>query len=447
MLLRADDNSQPELEKADSAGIDPANPLNLSLAIWQPAPIPLPFQFSSPLEPLPGAPSSHGRTKKDTADPTATLQGDGLETSTWPVSVPTALLPVAPPPEPAYSQTAAHASTASSPPSHHLLELTQAALESRKGDLQSKDVLDPSGASRTMHDDAAAAPRVVAEVVPTFAAPPSTVAFQATLTPAKGNAGESQVMATSASPVVKQTAPDTSGQKPSDQQQDAQSNNPVPATKSQPRPPIEPDTDRAAEIELNGVSNVVPHPQNAAAASPSASAPVADRPAETPHRPPNAPSVTTSLSGPPEPAHAPAPVRDLSLRLTSATNEQVDIKVQDKGGQLSVVVHSNSPELSADLRQQVGDLVSKLDRAGIHTEIEKPGSSSLSAQSSGPSGEGKGQEFSGQNQQQREDQPEPNQQESAHRAAANATRNRQPEWVQTMSGILSTGEREGVTNR
>jgi hypothetical protein len=285
----------------------------------------------------------------------------------------------------------------------------------------------------------------MAELTLASAGPPSTVAFQAILKPSKVSAAEGPVVAASASPVVKQTVPDTNGHKPSDQQrQDASQDNPAPAPKLQPKPPIERETDRPEQIEPNETA----HPAtNAGGASLPSSGRAADRSAETSHKTSNAPSTATMVSAAPEPAPSPAPVRDLSLRLTSATNEQVDIKVQDKGGQLSVAVHSNSPELSADLRQQVGDLVTKLDRAGIHTEIEKPGGPALSAQSSGQSSEGQGQEFSGQNQQQRDDQREPNREEPKQQGSGRASSGRQPEWLHTMNGILSTGEREGATNR
>jgi hypothetical protein len=452
-LLRPEETSEPDLKKADpnpASATDPANPLTVSAPIPQLSPATLPFRFGSPSATLVSATSNHDvKSKKDATDSATTSQDDGLGTFIYPSSIPAAPLPVPPVLEPAYLRTPASVQSHSLPSGQTLLmdaaSRTENSLQPvKQGEWQPKEPPVTSSAAPVMHDDASPAPRVAAEVIPAFSSSPSTVSFQAKLTPAKSNAAAAPFVSTSASPSVSPIAPETSGQKPSEQgQQDRPSSNPALAAKAQPKALVDRGTDHPQDIEPASAPRV----QNDSSSPLSTASPFSERPAETSHRTPEPSSLAKPTTASPEPTHAPAPLRDLSLRLTSPTNEQVDVKVQDKGGQLSVAVHSNSPELSADLRQQVGDLVGKLDRAGIHTEIEKPGSSSLSTHSSAQGGEGWGQESPGQDRQQREDRREQDQQQANQPGAARTVRNQQPEWLQAISGNPATNGAEGAFNR
>jgi hypothetical protein len=82
-------------------------------------------------------------------------------------------------------------------------------------------------------------------------------------------------------------------------------------------------------------------------------------------------SRTADVRGPEE-SRVARPVRDVTVRL-SADNQQVDVKLVDRGGHLHVAVHSADPVLSADLRASVHDLVGGLEKSGFRTETWQPG--------------------------------------------------------------------------
>ena len=129
------------------------------------------------------------------------------------------------------------------------------------------------------------------------------------------------------------------------------------------------------------------------------------------------------------------PLRDLSLHIGSSPTNQVEVKVQERAGALHVAVLSSSPNLTADLRQQVGDLVGKLDRAGYHAETFGPSASLSSKQSDSQSGTGQQQEPSGR------EQPQNQQQNQGGRK-----RTTQPQWMQEMNSFGPTAV-EGVENQ
>jgi hypothetical protein len=65
------------------------------------------------------------------------------------------------------------------------------------------------------------------------------------------------------------------------------------------------------------------------------------------------------------------PVHDITLRLTSE-NQQVDVKLVDRGGELHVAVQSADPVLTTDLRASVHDLINGLEKNGLHAETWSP---------------------------------------------------------------------------
>jgi hypothetical protein len=130
------------------------------------------------------------------------------------------------------------------------------------------------------------------------------------------------------------------------------------------------------------------------------------------------------------------PVRDLSIRIGDSAGNQVDVKIQEKAGEIHVAVLSNNPSLNTDLRQQVGELAGKLDRAGYHAETFKSTSLAASQQSANASGSGQQQGFAGGQQQQ---------QEEARQQFLNRTKkSNQAQWRQQMSGNLGPEAVEGI---
>jgi hypothetical protein len=132
------------------------------------------------------------------------------------------------------------------------------------------------------------------------------------------------------------------------------------------------------------------------------------------------------------------PVRDLSIRIGNDTGNQVDVKIQERAGEVHVSVLSSSPTLTSDLRQQVGDLVGKLDRAGYHAETFKPTSSTPSQQTSNQSDQGQDRDSSGGRQQQQ-------QQETAQQQfLGRQKRSNQAQWLQQMNGSFGLTATEGI---
>jgi hypothetical protein len=127
------------------------------------------------------------------------------------------------------------------------------------------------------------------------------------------------------------------------------------------------------------------------------------------------------------------PLRDLSLRIGTSPTNQVEVKLQERAGELHVAVLSSSPALTTDLRQQVGDLVGKLDRAGYHAETFGASPSLASKQSDSQSGAGQQQEPSGRQ------QPQDQQQNPGGRKRPN-----QPQWLQEMNTSFGPTAAEGI---
>ena len=81
-----------------------------------------------------------------------------------------------------------------------------------------------------------------------------------------------------------------------------------------------------------------------------------------------------------EPARAqlgPQPVRQLSIVIPQTasdgvTQEPVEVRVLDSGGQLHVAVRSADPSLNQSLGNHLGDLVTQLEHSGYRTETWRP---------------------------------------------------------------------------
>lgn len=189
-----------------------------------------------------------------------------------------------------------------------------------------------------------------------------------------------------------------------------------------------------------GVASLVPQPSAAPVSAPHSSpvdAHADPRPTSQPvdSRPPEAALPATSSTARTE------PVRDLSLRIGSNPTNQVEVKIQERAGEVHVAVLSSSPALTNDLRQQVGDLVGKLDRAGYHAETSGASSSTSSQQTSNqPSQQN---DLSGRQQHQQQQQQEQPRQQSQGRQK----RPGQPQWLQEINSNLERTSAEGIENQ
>jgi hypothetical protein len=72
------------------------------------------------------------------------------------------------------------------------------------------------------------------------------------------------------------------------------------------------------------------------------------------------------------------PLRDLSLRLTGAARERVDVRLMDRGGELRVAVRTPDADLARGLRSGLADLVGRLDSQGLQTETWRPAEAGFS---------------------------------------------------------------------
>jgi hypothetical protein len=69
-----------------------------------------------------------------------------------------------------------------------------------------------------------------------------------------------------------------------------------------------------------------------------------------------------------EPVHRNEPLRDLAFRLEGGA-EPVDVRLTERGGTVHVAVHTSDPELAGTLRQNLGELETKLDARGYQAGI------------------------------------------------------------------------------
>ena len=174
-------------------------------------------------------------------------------------------------------------------------------------------------------------------------------------------------------------------------------------------------------------------PRAAAAAPPAPAPPNAAKALET--TPPTAPAA---------PAHPLNPVKDLSIQVGQASQERVDVRLVDRGGELQVAVRAANPVTADGLRQGLSQLADRLEQSGFHTESWHPGANVSGVQAAAESRQksaefqNNGSPHSGGSQQQRR---QGNQQQPSR-----------PQWVMEMENTLSadqgsyTGDSYGIGN-
>ncbi len=105
-------------------------------------------------------------------------------------------------------------------------------------------------------------------------------------------------------------------------------------------------------------------------------------PADLPDPTPTA-RVVSTRSGISEGAHGlpkPSAPREIALRVSESGRPPVDVRLQDRGGELRVTVHTRDAELATSMRTELPELVSSLERRGFQAETWRP----PAAESPGP---------------------------------------------------------------
>jgi hypothetical protein len=86
-------------------------------------------------------------------------------------------------------------------------------------------------------------------------------------------------------------------------------------------------------------------------------------------QPPQAPAASTDIEAKGgSPSH---PIREMSLRLTSPTN-QVDVQLSARPGGLQVAVRTRDPDLAKSLQSNLGELVGNLEQRGFRADAWTP---------------------------------------------------------------------------
>lgn len=67
------------------------------------------------------------------------------------------------------------------------------------------------------------------------------------------------------------------------------------------------------------------------------------------------------------------PVRDISLRISDAGQERVEVRLANRAGEMKVAVRTPDAELAGSLRAGLSDLVQRLEHSGFHAEAWTPG--------------------------------------------------------------------------
>jgi len=162
------------------------------------------------------------------------------------------------------------------------------------------------------------------------------------------------------------------------------------------------------------------------------------------------------------PQHPTTPLRDISLQVSQPGAAKVEVRVMQQAGEVRVAVKTGDSDLASGLRQNVHELVGRLEDNGYHAEAWRPGgASSLAsigisqpADSHGAAFQspgGQSQSQNGQSQQQSggsQGRQGGSQQDGDPR---NQNSSNRPRWVEELESSVrstgnSTGENHGIRN-
>jgi hypothetical protein len=96
---------------------------------------------------------------------------------------------------------------------------------------------------------------------------------------------------------------------------------------------------------------------------------------------------TSGVLDPEDQPSAGRPMRELSLQISSAGDQKVDVRLVERAGEVHVSVRTPDAELAHEMRQELGSLTGKLAQSGFGAEQFTPpssGSSNLADQRSTP---------------------------------------------------------------
>jgi hypothetical protein len=150
-----------------------------------------------------------------------------------------------------------------------------------------------------------------------------------------------------------------------------------------------------------------------------------------------APSVSRTL-GPVEtpqtqPKPAAAPVKDISLQVTQAGAQKVEIRLVQQSGELRVAVRTGDSDLAHGLQQGLSDLVGRLQESGYRAEAWRPDGTTVQ---STPVGESRTSSGGSQNEDSRGHSSGSYQQEGEERQ----NQSQRPGWVEELDSSIASGE-------
>ena len=168
---------------------------------------------------------------------------------------------------------------------------------------------------------------------------------------------------------------------------------------------------------------------------------------ETIPTPDAAPPMDPRVENPPEVARidmpAPSqsrnvtPLRDLSVQLGQATDQRVEVRLAQRGGELRVTVSTPNLDLARGLRQGIPEVVGRLSESGFRTETWHPGATATAvtaaAEASNASSDFQRQDPQGRSGAHHQDQQQQRGQQHTDR----------PKWLEELEGRFSNRESRG----
>lgn len=152
------------------------------------------------------------------------------------------------------------------------------------------------------------------------------------------------------------------------------------------------------------------------------------------------PSVARTL--PPEPrtdTSKAAPLREITLKVSGDSDRPVDLHIVNERGKLHVEVRTSDPQLASSLRENVGDLIQKLDRAGFREDFHQ--GAPIRADSSQAGGPGHQNGHSG-NGAQRQNTGNGGDGQPGHQQQQDQGRGNRPRWLEEIVRNFHSSEEE-----
>ncbi len=165
-----------------------------------------------------------------------------------------------------------------------------------------------------------------------------------------------------------------------------QDTNPRDQEKRQGTEPASPASSRSTPFHAEPAEAATKPVQQVTASQPLAYTPVSstvpsntpgvDMKGETPAQPANTPAAHHLPET--NPASAPQPTREISVRIPSHEAPAVDVKFVERNGSVHVSVRTADTELARNMQSNLGDLVRNLDASGygveplVHTHVSEP---------------------------------------------------------------------------